>query len=244
MNNLLIISIILVIFLVIVLHKIYIPKYKHLAPFKATPKNTAIAFDLNGVILNKNIKQIIKIIIFDLPKGQLLSLLFIYGFWKSAISYLFNKTPPEYITEVLLKHKKFKLVQSITNIINSQTKNKKVIEIIKELKQQGYKVYLASNNCVFKSVEQKFKFLSTLFDGYIIPTKKNNYIRKPNIEFYNKLKQTILLNNKNIKHIVFIDNYLPNIKAALSQNIYGITFNSWRDLIKKLKKTNILIDLK
>lgn len=110
------------------------------------------------------------------------------------------------------------------------------VEILRELKEKGYKLYALSNwNAdLFKQTEADFPFLH-LFDGIILSGEVK--MVKPNIEIY-----TLLLHQFSIKpeQALFIDDRKDNIKAAQELGIRSILFQSPEGLREALTKLDIL----
>lgn len=239
------ILLILAIWIILTLYEIYKSRNIKKLHINASPDNTVIAFDLHEVVLKKNTYKIIKLIIFKLPKIELLYLALSPQVWWSLIKYLIGSTPLESIIETISKYtsKGNHIRQSFINLINSQNKNIQVIEIIKKLKSMGYTIYLASNigPNTLKQLSNKMPELKYLFDDIVNPNIKNQFSRKPSPKFYEILISKSKRNNTHIKNIILIDNHKPNILASYKHNIFGIIFKSPQDLITQLKKINIKI---
>ncbi|TFG25910.1 MAG: HAD family phosphatase, partial [Promethearchaeota archaeon] len=113
----------------------------------------------------------------------------------------------------------------------------KNIEIMKNLKQKGYKIYALSNFIkeTYEFVINKFDFFS-FFDGSIISWKEKKI--KPEIGIYKTL-----LNRYNLlaPECVFLDDYLKFIAPAERLGMHTIYVEPLTDLRQELRKLNINI---
>ena len=104
------------------------------------------------------------------------------------------------------------------------------VEILKELKEQGHKVYALTNWSAekFPWARQHFEFLK-LFDGIVVSGEEKCI--KPYPQIYN-----ILLKRYGLKagNCVFIDDNTANVKAAQDLGMAGIVFKSPADLRKEI----------
>lgn len=107
----------------------------------------------------------------------------------------------------------------VTNFIRNYYKymyiQEEVIEIIKELKKKGYKIYLLSNTNKLM-YEKYIKNIESLFDGIVLSYTIHKL--KPYEAIYNKL-----LNKYNItpEESLFIDNNKANMETANRLKING-----------------------
>jgi len=104
------------------------------------------------------------------------------------------------------------------------------IELMQELKSQGYPVYVLSNfpEEGYRKAREEFSFWRH-FDGIVISALEG-YV-KPEAEIYQ-----VLLSRYNLKpeKTIFIDDSEKNIKGAKSEGIIGIEFNEPAELRKEL----------
>lgn len=103
---------------------------------------------------------------------------------------------------------------------------------LRELKNQGYKVYILSNynGRNFRYAREHFQFLG-LIDGGII-SYEVGYV-KPEQEIYNALIDRYKIRPE---EAVFIDDVLQNIKTAASLGFHTIHFNNFDQMTKELKR--------
>lgn len=117
-----------------------------------------------------------------------------------------------------------------------KTVNLKMCDILKELKNKGYKLYLCSN-----AAESFYDYCDSIeifkiFDGKIISADIK--LIKPNKEYFE-----YVLNKHNLKpeECLFVDDSINNIKGAYSLGIDGYWYNGNAQLFYEyLLKTNIL----
>lgn len=116
--------------------------------------------------------------------------------------------------------------------------NGDILNLLKRLKNDGYKLYVLSNTndgtwSVFKDR------LEPLFDGLVLSYKIHEI--KPNKAIYDYLLDTYKLNPE---ECLFIDDREANIKAANELGIKGRTINKddYDDIVKVLHEYNILKD--
>lgn len=106
----------------------------------------------------------------------------------------------------------------------------KTIEILKNLKKAGYKVYYLSNFhlIAFEHVTSKHDFFN-VFDGGVV-SYEEKYI-KPEVEIYNKIidKYSLKTNES-----IFIDDLEANINKAKEAGIETILFKSPEELLISL----------
>lgn len=141
------------------------------------------------------------------------------------------------------------------NIINRKVENKEFInsvfenwydiltpiessvEILRKLKESGYKIFYLSNFhlAAFEYVTKKHDFFK-LFDGGVVSYKEK--LLKPEKEIYEKI-----LCEYNLKpnETVFIDDMEINVEAARKNGIKGIVLKNPVDLKTELRKLNVRV---
>lgn len=223
----------------------YLQNYIPTSPlfFKLKPSNTAFAFDLHGVIVSPDIPKIISILWYEFPKKIFFWLLVSPSMWPSLFKLARGTMVPEEFFDFLLKkYPQFQnLETSYIKILNSQKLNCDTFKLIIKLKNKGYPLFLASNinPRALEGLQKKIPELATLFDGIFIPRPENNYVSKPRKEFFEGLKKSIDEYDKHARHILFVDNYLPNIKGAYLAGLNGVTFNTAQQLLQYLTKSGL-----
>ena len=145
--------------------------------------------------------------------------------------------------------------QAKTNIINRNIENQELInlvfenwydilipiessvEVLKKLKQNGYKVYYLSNFhlAAFEYVTKKHDFFR-IFDGGVVSYKEK--LLKPEKEIYEKIVDKYDLEPS---QTVFIDDMKENVKAAIRSGLKVILLKNPKDLKIELEKLNVNI---
>ena len=112
------------------------------------------------------------------------------------------------------------------------------IKIIKELKNNGYKVYVLSNCAqeTYDKLKLKYPAVYNLFDGEYLPSKHNNYNAKPHKSFYREFKSYLVAQGHGSKQIVFIDDKEKNVTAAKKEHIFGVQFTGAKKLRTDIAK--------
>ena len=113
----------------------------------------------------------------------------------------------------------------------------KNINIMKNLKQNGYKVFALSNFIkeAYEFVIKKFDFFS-LFDGQVISWKEK--VIKPDMEIYK-----IILDRYNLpsRKCVFLDDHSSFLVSAQQLGMYTVLISKDTDLQAELRNLNIKI---
>ena len=99
-------------------------------------------------------------------------------------------------------------------------------ELLKSLKQQGYRLYGLSNWCSkVTEVMQLYNELFSLLEGTVISSEER--IIKPDAEIYKRLLRKF---NLTAEECVFVDDKLQNVEAARKLGMFGIVFANARQL--------------
>ena len=120
------------------------------------------------------------------------------------------------------------LKDSFIQAVNEEPIIEDTVKVIKKLKNAGFKIYMLSNIAA-ETLENLWGVhpdVLEVFNGIYTPSSENNYIQKPNPEFYKKFKDFLKERGDADKNILFIDDREKNIKAAVEQGFYGIIFSS------------------
>ncbi|HEY1022143.1 MAG TPA: HAD family phosphatase [Flavisolibacter sp.] len=110
------------------------------------------------------------------------------------------------------------------------------VEILKEVKEKGYRVYALSNyNAeLYQRTVNDFPFLEW-FDGKIISSEAK--MKKPDENIYRLLFERFFIDPK---RAVFIDDLAANIAAASQLGLNGILFTNPETLRQELQTRNII----
>lgn len=217
---------------------------KYLSNIKSaiSPENTLIAFDLHDVIFRKIHKIMTYKALLLISKGMYWYLLNPF-FWHKAINISKEDLIWEDFYYKLIEHYPYlaKLKEDFYDISNAIEPIEETLEIIKELKSKKYKIFLLSNigKDTYDRLIMSYKEIFSLFDGLYISSPENNYIHKPQDQYYIGFKKYLENLNFNYKNIIFIDDIEENISVADKHEISGIVFKDPSDLNFTLKHLNI-----
>ncbi|MBU3103220.1 HAD family hydrolase [Clostridium gasigenes] len=111
----------------------------------------------------------------------------------------------------------------------------KTVDILKNLKESGYKVYYLSNFHLkaFEHVTSKYNFFN-IFDGGVVSYEEK--IIKPEKEIYNKIIEKYKLN---VNESIFIDDMECNINKAREVGFKTILFKNPEELMVSLKEYGV-----
>lgn len=115
----------------------------------------------------------------------------------------------------------------------------RVINLIKKLKENGYKIYLLSNMCLYEHNSIKDSELFNYLDGYVLSYQEHKI--KPYKSIYNTI---ITRYNLDVSETMFIDDNQKNIETANELGILGLKVepDSYDSIIEVLRNNNINID--
>lgn len=232
-------------------------KRKEFEQFSKTIKitdQTIFVFDINGVIIQPDYKAIISIAkkILRCCKLKLLSTFIHPGFYYIILQKFLQKayTSEQVLFKIMEKYPTYnQLALYGFEISNAQKPVPGSFEIVKKLKKKGYTLLILSNLSEDKfpflnksSIEylsQKFSIFDNFdYDASLFTTKKNNFIRKPYLEYYENFKNKFIkkYGTERLKDIIFIDDRLENVISARKKNLNSIWFTSAKNLSNILKK--------
>jgi len=136
---------------------------------------------------------------------------------------------------------------TLINLINTHTPIQESVDLLKGMKQKGYKNYLASNMGEESYILQKQRHPDIMeqFEGRYLPEKEPNglSVAKPSTTYFDRLRNYLIKNHEiQDQKIIFIDDKNKNILGARKSNkvglnhIYGIHFTSPEQLRAALNK--------
>lgn len=198
------------------------------------PERIVFAFDLHGVMFRPDYRERAQILWHSPHKKTIAQLLLSPWFLYDLLSI---STKPLCFEQVMnqlgAKYPTVKKIEStIMALVNAQRPIPETIDFIRQLKQEGFKIYLLSNinEPVLEQLKKKFPTIFSYFDGFVCCSAATGYIHKPDPRIYQQF-----LNRFNVKpdQVVFVDDLLKNIKAALTLGISGILFTSGPQLIRE-----------
>ncbi len=96
------------------------------------------------------------------------------------------------------------------------------IELLKRLKERGYKVYALTNFAgkPFEQVKRRYDFFE-LFDGCVVSAEE--YLLKPDLEIYRRLLERYGLT---AEKVLFIDDSVANVEAAMYLGMQAHVFKN------------------
>ena len=201
-----------------------------------------IIFDIGNVILQFDIKEVIP----NFTKKE------------SEKQFIINNiiNSPEWLqyslidTGFISREQAIEIVEDRTNHINDELIEKfwyryndysfindNVIDIIKELKEKDYKIYLLSNINSHTYNHIKDSKLFNLVDGYVFSYIEHQV--KPYVGIYNTLLERYKLIPQ---ECLFIDDNIKNIKTANELGIQGkkVIPDNFESVVQTLKEYNVL----
>jgi len=206
-----------------------------------TPQNTIIAFDLHDVIVKYDYRAIVKTFFKHDKKLKFFIALLNPFFWKDVIKLKLQKAVPEqFIIQLGKKYKRLTpYIPLGIKIANCQNPDPRMIELLKQLKNQGYTLHLFSNigATILQDLKQKFPDIIAYFDNVTIPSQENGYTRKP---YQHAFEHYLAKHVKKDEQVIFIDDKKRNIKMAEKVGIIGIRFCSPRQLKSEFRKLAII----
>lgn len=215
-----------------------------------TPQNTQFAFDFHGVVVKPVANRIShavlsKIFISSIEMNRYLPALM----WAMAILVYRGGTGEQYI-KLLQDYHQVGVANIALDIANNQAPISGTIAIIKQLKELGYEINMASDigGLVLKDFEAKE--LKNPTQEQILPLFAHKYyvnyldtykpIQKPNPLYFTTYLQQYNQGNK--PYIIFIDDKLKNVEGAKKSGLIAILFSSAAQLKGQLIQMGILSD--
>jgi putative hydrolase of the HAD superfamily len=190
-----------------------------------------IVFDLGGVVLDLNYNLNIESRNYDKKLVDLLKSIYISEEWSNLdkgiyaiedLIEIFCARNPEYAKE-------------IEDVIGDDVKNvfpirKNTVEFVKDLKSQGYNIYILSN--IFEKVIEYVTGNKDFYENVSGEIFSNRVkMIKPNKDIYLELLEKYRLNPD---ETIFIDDKISNIDTANLLHIRGIVFTNLEDTKEKV----------
>ncbi len=205
---------------------------------KYTSDNLIIATDLDDVLLKRKNGVIFKTIFTKFPQCKKL-----YKLYKER-----NKTGStgEKFGEGFYLYLKNEGLDKLANIIKDFCLAKKIkkrtLKIMRNMANQGYEFYTATNigSIFFAELQKKFpETFNNVFikHGMTVDFSQDEVIQKPDHRYFEQLKAK--LNPDNDRDILFIDDKLENVTAARECGLLAIHFKSAKKLTRDLHNYGI-----
>jgi HAD superfamily hydrolase (TIGR01509 family) len=202
-----------------------------------TEQKRAIVFDLHNVIFRPDIRAIIRILLamphklklfFFLLNPILLYHAFIFArYYGLGLGYL----------ELLLEqHPRLQPYrQTILELVNAQVPIISTVDILHDLKRNGYPIYILSNmgGETLINLKKKYPEIFELVDGVHYFGPATGWTQKPQSSMF----QTFLMRfNLEPHQVIFVDNSRRNIAKARELGITAIVYRSGCQLGSALQK--------
>ena len=189
-------------------------------------------FDFGNVLLGWNEEKIVENYTKDKEeKEKLLKVIF-----KSKEWFMLDEGLIDYSTAIQIFKNKIpdSLKDKVEYIMNSwytyMPINNQVVELIKELKEDKYKIYALSNTHIPVYEYVKNQEVGKYFDGFIISAVEKKM--KPNKEIYDRLFEKF---NLVPEECFFIDDSKANIEIGKELGMQGYVFDNIEGLNTELK---------
>ncbi len=207
-----------------------------------TPETTVIVFDLHNVVFKSQRRKIVFSCLKLMRQGTwryTLNPALWYKVYRlrtqsDVAEDIFHKVTAAYPELARFRN-------DFIRITNTQKPIRGVVDLIKKLKERGYKTYVLSNigKETFEQLCLKYPDIRTFFDGAFTATAEQNYLHKPHMDFYKQFKDYLKDEGLADKQILFIDDLKRNLAAAASCNIAGVHYRSSRRLLHDFKNLHI-----
>lgn len=207
-----------------------------------TPDNTLIVFDLHGVVFNHDYKQMVLTFLRSPLKKYVLLQLLHPCIFRDIFKVVHRNVPEAFFVHMAYHYASpVNVIPLLIEIGNSQKICQPVIEIIKQLKQQGYQLAVLSNigHHMYLDLKKKHPDIFALFDNIMVAMPDTGYLSKPNPGIY---EYFIKMYNQDKRNMILIDDKVKNLIPAIPFGITGIPFSSPEQLKKKLNSLGILFN--
>lgn len=208
-----------------------------------TPDTTIMVFDLHNVVFKSQRRKIVVSCLKLMPRGT----------WRytlnPAVWYKVYRLRAQSDVAEDIFHKVSVMYPGLARfrndfiqLTNIQKPIRGVVELIKKLKERGYKIYVLSNigKETFAQLCLKYPEIGNCFDGAFTACAENNYIHKPHMDFFEQFKNYLKEQGEGNKQILFIDDLKRNLRAASSCNIAGVHYKSSKRLLSAFRNLQIL----
>lgn len=214
-------------------------------PVSLTSENTIVAFDLNDVLVEKDIKSMITKSCWVIANPWSWRYVFSPILWMKASQYSKETKAKEQIfMDKLMKDypglEYFK--DNYISLSSSHTVIPESLDMVTQLKSAGFKVYIFSNMgpATMKEMIKKFPELFNQINGIFCPSEENGFDFKPNPSCYIAFKDYLKSKGDENKQIIFVDDRTENIQAAEEAGFIGIICNSIQNVRNRLVNLGLL----
>lgn len=197
-----------------------------------------IIFDLGNVLLSFNPKEYLKSKIEENRIERVFKEIFLSDEWIKLDEGTITEV--EAIENISIRNEDYRedIKKAFENWYDILIPIDDTVNILKRLKEKGYKLYYLSNfhDIAFKKMKEKYDFFN-LFDGGVVSYEDK--LLKPDERIYKTI-----LNRYNLiaEESIFIDDTKINVKAAKEANIEGLVFENTNKLKEDLKDLGVNIN--
>lgn len=208
-----------------------------------TPQTTVIVFDLHNVVFKQQTRKMVLSCLRLISKGTWRYTLN-PALWYRVYKIKANSFVAEDVFHKVTAHypglARFR--NDFIRLTNAQKPIRGVVELIKQLKNRGFKLYILSNigKDTFCELSLKYPDISNCFNGAFTACAENNYAHKPHLDFYEQFKHYLKQQGDGDKQILFVDDLKKNLAAAARCNIAGVHYKSSKKLFSTFKNLQIL----
>lgn len=197
------------------------------------PADVVIAFDIHDVLVKASPKKILKCIA-KMGFTQCCNVVsFLYKTRNDTVRNMEGR-----LNRLIEKEPAYaSLKADFTQLMNAQAINHATLQVVRDLKTQGYTVVIASNigEETYAALKDKKPEVFRLFDAAYTVTHESQYLDKSNPAFFDTCKV-----QHEGKQILFIDDQIKNLKKAAQAGITGIHFTSSQKLREVFFKQGLL----
>lgn len=215
-------------------HKKSGPAQSHV---KYTPDNTIIVFDIDKVIIGGTppLGNL-----FWRYKYDLIPALCNIHIISNILRLWWRREPAEAYMDLFATSPYPNLVNLACDAITSRPVIQGTVAIIKELKEAGYELHIATNETkpIFDLNKKEHPDIFGMFDSAQLAAYTPGAIVKPNPDYFKHLLEQLAPTKK--PFIFFTDDKKANIESAKSLGIIGIHFTSPDQLHQALEKYGVL----
>lgn len=203
-----------------------------------------VVFDIGNVILNFDLSKVLPAFTDDVQEQKFIfdNIISSPEWLGSALidtGYVSREEAIEIVKD-RTNHTNDDLISNFWNTYNDYALvNKDVLELIKSLKSNDYKIYLLSNINPYTHEHVKTSGLFDLVDGYVLSYIEHQI--KPYESIYNTLIDRY---NLNPNECLFVDDKADNVKTANKLGIQGrnVSPDNYDSIIELLQEYNIKFD--
>jgi FMN phosphatase YigB (HAD superfamily) len=212
-----------------------------------SPEKYIIAFDLHDVIMHPKSWEMLRLVVANKEGwGFLWNILIHPRVGVDFLFLLFSCHPWGLVTEQVFVHlsEATPALSSYNSwfisLANCFEPDPYTIDTLMALKNSKYHLVLFSNigSQLFEDMRKTHPTIFDLFEEVVTTEQKSGYLRKPNPKAYSKFWS--LVNPKEDKCVVFVDDSLKNLTAAGKHhpNFYGFHFLNGKDLYHSFLRWN------